>query len=95
MPKSMAFVATIIAPITYPPASVTVYKELKDGTQVMVANGSVLSVDPNRIILEQIILSGSPYKINRKTAVIRYMFFNPGTTARKTNFCILYFFLNN
>jgi len=77
MPKSGAFVATIIAPITYPPSSVTVFKETKDGDQVMIANGSILSVNPNRVVLKQVLLSGAPYKLNKKSAVIRYMFFNP------------------
>lgn len=30
------------------------------------------------VILERIILTGYPYKINRRRATVRYMFFNPG-----------------
>ncbi len=29
------------------------------------------------VILERIILCGYPYKINRRRATVRYMFFNP------------------
>ncbi len=45
---------------------------------VLVATGSLLSVSPDRVICKRIILSGHPYKINRKSAVIRYLFFNRG-----------------
>lgn len=45
----------------------------------LVATGSLLDVNPNRIIVEKIVLSGHPYKIHKRIAVIRYMFFNRGT----------------
>jgi pre-rRNA-processing protein TSR1 len=78
MPDNGTFVSTVIAPISYPPASVLAYKELEDGSRVLVAVGSMLSVDPNRIILKRIVLSGYPYKVYQSKAVIRYMFFNSG-----------------
>lgn len=69
-------VATTYAPIMFPPASVLVFREKKDGTQVMVATGSVLSANPDRIAVKRVVLSGAPFKVHRKTAVIRFMFFN-------------------
>jgi pre-rRNA-processing protein TSR1 len=38
--------------------------------------GSFLSPDPTRIIAKRIILTGVPFKVHKKTATIRYMFFN-------------------
>jgi 40S ribosome biogenesis protein Tsr1 and BMS1 C-terminal len=44
----------------------------------LVATGSFMNPDPKRIIAKRIILTGHPFKVNKKTATIRYMFFNPG-----------------
>lgn len=66
------------APITFPPAAVMVFKESASGHD-LVASGSLLSVDPDRLVIKRIVLSGHPFKINKKAAVIRYMFYNRGT----------------
>lgn len=80
MPNDTTFVATLIAPITFANASALVYKKLDDGKEVLIAVGSLLSMDPHRIVLKRIVLSGHPYKVSNKNAVVRYMFFNPGKT---------------
>jgi pre-rRNA-processing protein TSR1 len=69
-------VATFYAPIIFPSASVLVFREKKDGSQIMIATGSVLSVNPDRIAVKRAVLSGPPFKVHRKTAVVRFMFFN-------------------
>lgn len=43
--------------------------------------GSFLNTDTTRIIAKRIILTGHPFKIHKKTATVRYTFFNPGTHA--------------
>ena len=74
----MTSVASVFSPVSYPPQPVLFFKALADGSHVLVASGSLLSVNPSRVICKRIVLSGHPFKINRKSAVIRYMFFNRG-----------------
>jgi len=69
-------IATVYAPIIFPVASVMMFKEQESGQHELIATGSVLSVNPDRIITKRIVLSGHPLKINTRSAVIRYMFFN-------------------
>ncbi|XP_018412653.1 PREDICTED: pre-rRNA-processing protein TSR1 homolog isoform X1 [Nanorana parkeri] len=69
-------VATLYAPITFPPASVLMFKQRNNGMHDLIATGSLLTVDPDRTIIKRIVLSGHPFKIMKKTAVVRYMFFN-------------------
>ena len=45
---------------------------------MLVATGSLYRVQPQRVVCKRIVLSGHPYKINKRSAVIRYMFFNRG-----------------
>lgn len=47
----------------------------------LVATGSFMSSDPTRIIAKRIVLTGHPYKVHKKTATIRYMFFNRDDVA--------------
>lgn len=41
-----------------------------------VASGSLLSVDPNRIILKKVLLTGHPFRCHKKKAVVRWMFYS-------------------
>nr|XP_003469580.2 pre-rRNA-processing protein TSR1 homolog isoform X1 [Cavia porcellus] len=71
-----ALVATVYAPITFPPASVLLFKQKSNGMHSLVATGHLLSVDPDRMVIKRVVLSGHPFKIFTKMAVVRYMFFN-------------------
>ncbi|XP_037935947.1 pre-rRNA-processing protein TSR1 homolog [Teleopsis dalmanni] len=68
--------ATFFAPIQFPPVPVLAFKENPDTTLALVARGCVINCNPDRIILKRVVLSGHPMRINRKSATIRYMFFN-------------------
>ncbi|KAJ3654814.1 hypothetical protein Zmor_013973 [Zophobas morio] len=68
-------VATFFGRIQFPPSPVLCYKE-EGGQLTLVATGSLLSCNPDRIILKRIVLSGHPFKIYKRSAVIRFLFFN-------------------
>ncbi|XP_033744471.1 pre-rRNA-processing protein TSR1 homolog isoform X2 [Pecten maximus] len=73
---NVATMATIYGPIMFPPSPVLVFKEMGTGAHELVATGSLSSVNPDRTVVKRVVLSGYPFKINKRTAVIRYMFFN-------------------
>ncbi len=71
----------MFAPIAFPPAPVLVCRGGTDAeggpAARLVATGSLLSVDPNRIVLKKIVLTGFPFKVHKRTAVIKHMFHQP------------------
>ena len=72
LPKEGVCVATVFAPVMFPPAPVLVFTE----DYRLVATGTVYKCDPDRVVVKKIMLSGHPYKINKKSVVARYMFFS-------------------
>ncbi|KAI0633223.1 ribosome biogenesis protein tsr1 [Trametes polyzona] len=71
-------VATIYGPVVYGKQPCTLLRETDDPqAPELVAMGSFLNPDTTRIVAKRIVLTGHPYKIHKKTATIRYMFFNP------------------
>jgi pre-rRNA-processing protein TSR1 len=56
-------VATVYAPIAYPPLPLLAFKLDGDGGRArLAAAGSLRSCDPDRIVLKKIVLSGYPVK---------------------------------
>ncbi|XP_049866337.1 pre-rRNA-processing protein TSR1 homolog [Pectinophora gossypiella] len=73
---SSTCVATFYAPIQFSPSTVLCFKEKKNTKLQFIASGVLLSCNPDRLIVKRIVLSGHPYKVNKRSAVIRFMFFN-------------------
>lgn len=73
-----AVVATTYGPVVFGKQSCVLLRENQDDLQAphLVAMGSFLSADPTRIIAKRIILTGHPFKVHKKTATVRYMFFD-------------------
>ncbi|KAJ3279678.1 hypothetical protein HK104_001246 [Borealophlyctis nickersoniae] len=85
--KGAVSVATVYAPIQFGPAPVLMYRH-DEGvrwddatTPPLVATGSVLDLDPTRILAKRIVLTGHPFKVHKRGAVVRYMFWNPEDIA--------------
>ncbi|KAJ4849802.1 hypothetical protein Tsubulata_031520 [Turnera subulata] len=70
--------ASIYAPISFPNLPLIVLKSGDAGAApAVVAVGSLKSVDPDRIILKKIILTGYPQRVSKSKASVRYMFHHP------------------
>ncbi|XAR61555.1 hypothetical protein NMG60_11016009 [Bertholletia excelsa] len=71
-------IASIYAPISFPPLPLIVLKSAADSASPSVAAvGSLRSVDPDRIILKKIILTGYPQRVSKLKSTVKYMFHNP------------------
>ncbi|KAF9511720.1 hypothetical protein BS47DRAFT_1372958 [Hydnum rufescens UP504] len=70
-------VTTVFEPIIFGKQPCLLLRSTDD-PQDLVATGSFMNPDPKRIIAKRIILTGHPFKVNKKTATIRYMLFNAG-----------------
>ncbi|KAI9323514.1 hypothetical protein BX666DRAFT_1887721 [Dichotomocladium elegans] len=70
--------ATVYGPVVFGKIPCMLYKETDNVNEpILVAKGIFVNTDVKRIIAKRIILSGHPFKIHKRSAVIRYMFFNP------------------
>ncbi|XP_068985544.1 pre-rRNA-processing protein TSR1 homolog [Bombus flavifrons] len=69
-------VASMYAPIIFPPCPVLCYVQKLNKSLELIATGSVLSANPDRIVVKRVVLSGHAYKVHKRSAVIRFMFFH-------------------
>ncbi|EMD37700.1 hypothetical protein CERSUDRAFT_114337 [Gelatoporia subvermispora B] len=70
-------VATTYGPVVFGKQPCMLLRETEDAqSPELVAMGSFMNPDTTRIIAKRIILTGHPFKIHKKTATVRYMFFN-------------------
>lgn len=84
-------IATFIGPMTWGSVPVLVFKnkqvhdpEVLDAEEneattdnlELIGTGTLVAPDQSRVVAKRAILTGHPFKINRKVVTIRYMFFN-------------------
>ncbi|KAH9942361.1 ribosome biogenesis protein tsr1 [Epithele typhae] len=75
-------IATIYGPVVYGNLPSFFLRETGDAqAPELVAMGSFVHPDTTRIVAKRIVLTGHPFKIHKKTATIRYMFFNADDIA--------------
>lgn len=71
-------IASVFAPISFPPLPLIALKNMGEAASpVVAAVGSLKSIDPDRIILKKIILTGYPLRVSKLKATVRYMFHSP------------------
>jgi len=69
-------VMTTFAPIMFPPAPVLVFQDIPGQGHTLLGTGTVLNADPNRLVMKRTILSGHAFKVHKRVATVRFMFFN-------------------
>ncbi|CAL5218954.1 g706 [Coccomyxa viridis] len=67
---------TMYTPIAFGPLPLLAFQRAQDGHLQLIASGSLRSCNPDRIVLKKAVLSGYPVKVNKKKAVVRWMFHN-------------------
>jgi len=79
-------VASVYAPIMYAPMPLVCFRQnpgamcskgVRESRLDIVATGALKGSDPDRLVLKKVILSGYPYKVHKKTVVVKHMFYDP------------------
>ena len=53
------------------------FKQLDSGQVMLVATGRLMSVDPDRIILKKVVLTGLPVRVRKRFGVVKHLFYDP------------------
>ena len=84
LPTGGAFFAgTVFGPVTYGPCPVLAFREANNDVsggsdrRQLVAVGSTLGADAERIVVKRIVLTGYPVRVHKRHATVKYMFYNP------------------
>jgi pre-rRNA-processing protein TSR1 len=95
MPVGGAFFAcTMFGPVTYSPCPVLVFRETEESEEgdgkkrELLAHGSMIGADADRIVLKRIILTGYPTRVHKRHATVKYMFYNPEDVKVRQHFNI-------
>lgn len=77
LPQSGSFFAgSVFGPVTYTPCPVLVFRN-HHGRKELVATGSMIGADADRIVLKRIVLTGYPVRVHKRFATVKYMFYDP------------------
>lgn len=75
------FAASVFGPVTYTPCPVLAFRERSEESKSLcrdlLAVGSMIGADADRIVVKRIILTGYPVRVHKRTAVVKYMFYDP------------------
>lgn len=71
--------ATIYGPIMFHPMPMLAFRmpQTEGGVPRLVATGALKSVNPDRVVLKKIVLTGYPVRVHKKRATVKHMFYNP------------------
>lgn len=76
------FAASVFGPVTYTPCPILVFRERGDNAvggvkRELVAIGSMMGADADRIVVKRIVLTGYPVRVHKRHATVKYMFYEP------------------
>jgi len=79
LPANAFVAASVFGPVTYTPCPVLAFREpSKDNARrQLVALGSIIGADADRVVIKRIVLTGYPVRVHKRHATVKYMFFNP------------------
>ena len=72
------FAASVFGPVTYTPCPVLVFRKGEGCRRSeLIAIGSMIGADADRVVVKRIILTGYPVRVHKRHATVKYMFYNP------------------